>query len=93
LEEENYELAPKRRRKPNSKDIDRGHALRKVERLPDDTFAKMFRKNREGFAKLLDLISPFLPDTNEQMAINSSGSPISKATKLYATLRYCPAKK
>ena len=61
LEQEIYEVAPTKSKKRNCKDYDRGHALRKVDRLSDETFSKMFRMNREGFAKLLDLISPFLP--------------------------------
>ena len=48
----------------------------------------MFRMNREGFEKLLGLISPILHDTDETMAKLSSGSTISKRTKLYATLRW-----
>mmetsp|Transcript_27898 Transcript_27898/g.38425 ORF Transcript_27898/g.38425 Transcript_27898/m.38425 type:complete len:142 (-) Transcript_27898:279-704(-) len=48
---------------------------------------KMFRITRGGFEELLALISPFMHDTDEY-AIYSSGSSISKRTKLYVTLRW-----
>eukprot|EP01039_Chlorochromonas_danica_P011245 gene11245-12544_t len=67
---------------------DRGYALTEVTQLSDNMFSTMFRMDREAFNNLLGLVSPFLPDTDEHMAIVSSGSYITKATKLYATLRY-----
>eukprot|EP00981_Chlorochromonas_danica_P014836 scaffold9059_cov170-Ochromonas_danica.AAC.2 len=67
---------------------DRGYALTEVNHLSDAMFSTMFRMDRAAFASLLRLVSPFLPDIDEHMAIVSSGSYITKATKLYATLRY-----
>ena len=49
----------------------------------------MFKVSRAGFEELLEIISPFMHDTNKVMAMRSSGSVVSKRTKLYATLRWC----
>lgn len=67
---------------------DRGYALQEVDHLSDNEFSSMFRMSREAFHRLLSLVAPFMHDTNETMAILSSGGPVSKATKLYCTLRY-----
>ena len=67
---------------------DRGYALGEVDELSDSNFSTMFRMNREGFEDLLSLIGPFMHETNETMAKMSSGSIISKRTRLHATLRW-----
>jgi len=67
---------------------DRGYALTEVTYLSNTTYASMFRIGREGFENLLELISPFMHDTDEDKATASSGSSITKRTKLYATLRW-----
>lgn len=68
----------------------RGHALDKFECLSNGTFEAMFRMSRQGFTNLYDKISPLMNDTNEEMAKRSSGTTISKKTKLYVTLRWLP---
>ena len=49
---------------------------------------KMFRMTRGGFEELLALTSPFMHDTAENFAKYSSGSSVTKRTKLYVTLRW-----
>jgi hypothetical protein len=66
----------------------RQDALEEVGNLSESAFSSMFRMTRPGFQNLLERISPFLPDVDERMAKLSSGSMITKSTKLYATLRY-----
>lgn len=51
---------------------DRRCALGEVDELSDSNFAITFRMSREGFDKLLCLISPILDDTDETMATLSS---------------------
>eukprot|EP01033_Poteriospumella_lacustris_P007862 gene7862-gene8623 len=48
----------------------------------------MFRMSRQGFTKLYDKIASLMNDTDEEMARRSSGTAISKKTKLYVTLRW-----
>jgi hypothetical protein len=79
---------PRRYRKGPNKDEERGFALRKVDKLTNNQFSRMFRMSREGFENLLDLISPFMHDTDEELAIRAHGYSISKRTKLYTTLRW-----
>jgi len=67
----------------------RGFALGEVQHLSDSTFESMFRLTRAGFEDLLGIISPFMHDTIEHMAVRSSGSVVSKRTKLHVTLRWC----
>ena len=67
---------------------DRGYAQVEVDELSDSNFITMFRMNRENFERLLRLISPILHESDEAMAMLSSGSTITKRTKLYATLRW-----
>lgn len=67
---------------------DRGYALKEVTHLSDSEFSSMFRMTREGFDVLLGLVSPFMHDTDEAMARIASGGFVTKATKLYATLRF-----
>ena len=46
--------------------------------LTDSTFESMFKLTRAGFEDLLlEIISPFMHDTNEHMAVSSSGSVVS----------------
>jgi hypothetical protein len=66
----------------------RGYGLQEVDAISDAEFTMMFRMDRAGFSRLYDLIDPFLYDCNEEMARRSSGSIISKTTKLYCTLRW-----
>lgn len=66
----------------------RGYAIEEVTHIMESTFSSMFRMSRDGFEELLLLISPFMHDTDERMAVVSSGSFIAKRTKLFATLRW-----
>jgi hypothetical protein len=66
----------------------RGYALEEVNHLSDKEFTAMFRMSRSSFGSLLSMIDPFMHDPDDRMATLSSGSVVSKATKLYATLRY-----
>jgi hypothetical protein len=77
-----------KKRKVGNRERDRGYALREVEALSEENFMKMFRMNRAGFALLLEKVAPFIKDTDEAMAKVSSKSCITKATKLYCTLRW-----
>jgi hypothetical protein len=89
--EENEERIDERslpEKKQSNRHRDRGYALREVNNLSEADFSAMFRMNRASFATLLELISPFLPDGNERMARISSGSAVTKETKLYTTLRF-----
>lgn len=58
------------------------------EPLADKEFTAMFRMSRSSFGSLLSMIDPFVHDPDDRMATLSSGSVVSKATKLCATLRY-----
>ena len=62
--------------------------MNEVLHLSDSIFESMFKLSRPGFEDLLNILSPLLHNTNEDMAIRSSGSVVSKRTKLYATLRW-----
>ncbi len=48
----------------------------------------MFRMKRDSFEKLYNTLEPLLYAPNEAMAQRSSGSTVSKKTKLYCTLRW-----
>ena len=48
----------------------------------------MVRMYRAAFQRLFDMLSPYIMDTNEEMARRSSGSPISKRAKVLCTLRF-----
>jgi hypothetical protein len=87
LEDENQDKSDCLAGKDRNRHRNRGHALEEVEFLSERDFSSMFHMNRDGFQNLLNRI-PLLPDINEQMAKNSYGSIVSKATKLYSTLRY-----
>ena len=77
----------RRRTQPNRK-RSRGWALQEIDVVSDAFFQRMFRMDRNGFNQLLSRISPRLPMYDERMAINSSGSAISKKTRLACTLRW-----
>jgi hypothetical protein len=62
--------------------------VEEVEQLSDVEFRKMFRMTREGFSSLLEILGPFMYEGDEEMARRSSGSSISKRTKLFCTLRW-----
>jgi hypothetical protein len=49
---------------------------------------RMFRVDRYTFEEILEKISPFLDEKNDQKAINSSGSPVTNKTQLAVTLRW-----
>jgi len=66
----------------------RAFALNEVNFLNESEFLKLFRMNRQDFENLLNLISPFMDDSNEGMATRSSGSTVTIQTKLYVTLRW-----
>jgi hypothetical protein len=76
------------KRRHKNRHRDRGYALREVDFLSDAEFQSMFRMNLVGFTALLALVSNFLVDGNRVMAEISSGSMITKETKLYTTLRF-----
>jgi hypothetical protein len=79
--------ARKRKRTPNRR-RNRQFILDEINELSDVDFRKMFRMNRSSFEKLLATIEPLLYTPNVAMARRSSGSTISKQTKLYCTLRW-----
>ena len=56
--------------------------------MSDQDFRKMFRMKRSSFYELYSAIEPLLYAPNNLMACQSSGSCISKLTKLYCTLRW-----
>lgn len=78
----------KRRRLKNRYRKMRCHSLEEVDKISDENFQTMFRMSRPVFRKLYEEISPLMNDVDEEMARRSSGSPISKMTKLYVTLRW-----
>jgi len=88
LEEENTLHDDGNTPRARNRHRNRGYALNEVNNLSDDEFSSMFRMSRLGFNRLLDLVSPFLSETDVEMATISSGSAITKATKLFVTLRY-----
>jgi len=67
---------------------DRIYAPHCVEELNNCKFKRMFRMNKTSFEKLLLILDPYLVESNEDMANRSSGSAVSKRTKLYCTLRW-----
>ena len=83
LPEESQVPSKKRNRIRN-----RQYGLDEVDSLSDIEFSKMFRISREGLQELYILIEPRMANYNEHMAKVSSGSSITKKTKLYAALRY-----
>ena len=66
----------------------RGFAIEQMDRLDPSTFKRMFRVDRYTFEEILEKISPFLDEKNDQKAINSSGSPVTNKTRLTVTLRW-----
>jgi hypothetical protein len=66
----------------------RGFAIEQMDRLDPSTFKRMFRVDRYTFDEILEKISPFLDEKNDQKAINSSGSPVTNKTRLAVTLRW-----
>jgi hypothetical protein len=69
---------------------DRGGSLDEIDNYSDADFQAMMRMTRVAFEELFTLVAPFLHDTNEAMAIRSSGKAIAKKTKLYVTLCWLP---
>lgn len=56
--------------------------------MNDLEFQKMFRMKRDSFEKLYNTLELQLYASNEAMAKRSSGSTVSKKTKLYCSLRW-----
>lgn len=65
---------------------DRQYSLEYVRSWDDVTFQRQFRLHRRAFNNLINLLIDIL-ETNESMAIRSSGSSINPELKLYITLR------
>lgn len=66
----------------------RGFAIEQMDRLDPSTFKRMFRVDRYTFEEILEKITPFLDEKNDQKAINSSGSAVTNKTRLAVTLRW-----
>jgi len=66
----------------------RGFAIEQMDRLDLSTFKRMFRVDRCTFEEILEKITPFLDEKNDQKAINSSGSAVTNKTRLAVTLRW-----
>jgi hypothetical protein len=66
---------------------DRSDVLRKIARMGDDFFKRMFRLDRATFYSLLTLIRPKL-ESDQLQAERSSGSPVVPVIKLAIALRY-----
>ena len=66
----------------------RGFAIEQMDLLDPSTFKRMFRVDRYTFDEILEKISPFLDEKNDQKAINSSGSPVTNKTRLAVTLQW-----
>jgi DDE superfamily endonuclease len=77
----------KKRRQPNRK-RPRGWALLEMNHMSDALFQRMFRMDREGFNSLLRRIRGRMRNRNELQAIRSSGSWVTKKTRLACTLRW-----
>lgn len=54
----------------------------------DPEFKRMFRMSRLSFERLYDMVHQYIPDTDVTMARRSSGSTISKRSKLLCCLRF-----
>ena len=77
----------KRRRRSNRR-RNRNFILNEIDNLTELEFRKMFRMRRDSFDKLYRTLEPLLYTPNAAMARRSSGSIVSKKTKLYCTLRW-----
>lgn len=88
LAEESYRSAEQITQRKTNRHRNRGYAVEEVEQLNDAEFRKMFRMTREGFSSLLGILDAFLYEGDKEMARRSSGSCISKRTKLFCTLRW-----
>ena len=70
----------------------RGFMVNEMEEISARDFKAMFRMGRNGFNHLLARIEPRMNHSDSDLsvarAISSSGSPISKKTKLASTLRW-----
>jgi hypothetical protein len=75
----------KRKRSSNRK-RNRSFILNEIDHLSELEFRKMLRMRRESFEKLYRTLEPFLYTPNAAMARQSSGSFVSKKTKLYCNL-------
>ena len=79
---------PRKRKRSCNRRRNREFILEEIKQLSDQDFRKMFRMKRSSFDKLYSAIQPLLYTPNNSMACRSSGSCISKLTKLYCTLRW-----
>ena len=77
----------KRKRRPNRK-RPRGWALTELDQASDVFFQRLFRMDRASFDNLLQRVGHRMVARDEQQAINSSGSSISKRTRLACALRW-----
>ncbi len=77
----------KRKRRSNRK-CNRSFILNEIDHLTELEFGKMFRMRRDSFEKLYRTLETLLYTPNAAMSWWSSGSIISKKTKLYCTLRW-----
>jgi len=59
-----------------------------IEQRSDYEFKKMFRMDRANFEVLFSQLEPYLPDVNQEMARRSSGSFISKRSKVMCCIRF-----
>jgi hypothetical protein len=76
----------KRKRRSNRKH-NRSFILNEIYHLTELELRKMFRMRRDSFEKLYGTLEPLFYTPNAAMARQSSGSIVSKITKLYCTLR------
>jgi hypothetical protein len=79
---------PRKRKRSCNRRCNCEFILEEIKQLSDQDFRKMFRMKRSSFYKLYSAIEPLLYAPNNLMACQSSGSCISKLTKLYCTLRW-----
>lgn len=79
-------VSPQRRAR-DAEAVDRKYGVRRMDRLSERDFRKMFRVSKTRFDFLLDLITPHIV-RNEVKGANSSAQPIKPKTRLAATLRW-----
>lgn len=59
-----------------------------IEQRDDREFRKMFRMDRENFEVFFSMLANYLADSDEKMAVRSSGSFVSKRSKVLCCLRF-----
>jgi len=78
----------RKRKRSCNRWCNRSFILEEIDHLTEIEFRKMFRMNRDSFEKLYQTLEPLLHTPNAAMARWSSGSFVTKKTKLYCTLRW-----